>query len=513
MTWVTIATTSMVALALLVPLCLLVQQLARERALADAERQTAVVVAVLAVTTDPVAVERAIETAGGPDSSRVAVHGLAGSDVGVGHAKSEDVLLATNLRQAVTAPVPGGLSYLEPVDVGGATVVVEVYVPDSILSRGVHTAWYALTALAVGLVLASVVFGDRLAAKVVGSMRALARAAVTLGDGNLEVRVRPSGPREVAEAGVAFNRMADRLVAARIAERELVADLSHRLRTPLTVLRLDAETLDAALLDGADTDTASTADLDRHRTTLRIRHAIATLEREIDELIRTTREAAAKAAATGTAAAAASAAATGGSPAGHAATGSGHRSPRTAGGPAGLSGGTGRERCDVSEVVRERMVFWSAVAGDQDRSCTVLGTESPAPVPLPRAELAAALDAVVGNVLRYTPQGTALEVAVSRRDGWVALRVDDAGPGIPDPERAMQRGVSDHGSTGLGLDIARRVTQAAGGSVNIGRARMGGASVIMLFEDADEPPPPASRFGLIGRLAREPRRTLERRRR
>lgn len=499
MTWVTIATTSMVALAFLVPLSLLVQQLARERALADAERQAAVVVAVLAVTTDPVAVERAIQTAGGADASRVAVRGLAGTEVGGGRADTDDVTLATSLRQSMTARVPGGLSYLEPVDVGGATVVVEVYVPDAVLSRGVHKAWYALTALAVGLVIATVVFGDRLAAKVVGSMRTLARAAVAVGDGNLDVRVRPTGPREVAEAGVAFNRMADRLVAARIAERELVADLSHRLRTPLTVLRLDAETLDTEST-GRDADTESTAELDRHRTAVRIRHAIGTLEREIDELIRTTREAARKAAATGNAATAASIAATGAA------------APSAASGdPAGPQ--PTAERCDVSEVVRERMVFWSAVAGDQDRACTVLGADSRAPVPVPRADLAAALDAVVGNVLRYTPQGTAVEVAVSRRDGWVVLRVDDAGPGIPDPERAMRRGVSDHGSTGLGLDIARRVTQAAGGSVNIGRARLGGASVIMMLEDADEPPPPASRFGLIGRLTREPRKTLERRRR
>jgi signal transduction histidine kinase len=511
MTWVTVATTSMVALALLVPLGLLVQQLARERALADAERQSAVVVAVLAVTTDPVAVERAIETAGGADAERVAVHGLAGADVGAGNADTGDIRLATSLRQSMTTGVRGGLSYLEPVDVGGATVVVEVYIPHSVLNQGVHTAWYALTAVAVGLVAASVVFGDRLAAKVVGSMRTLSRAAVALGDGDLEVRVRPSGPREVAEAGLAFNRMADRLVAARIAERELVADLSHRLRTPLTVLRLDAETLDAesagggrfrqAASAGDTADITSTADLDRHRTTVRIRHAIATLEREIDELIRTTREAARKAAATGNAAAAATAAATVGTTSAHIAA------------AAGAEPAAAADRCDVSEVVRERMVFWSAVAGDQDRPCTVLGIESRAPAPVLRADLAAALDAVLGNVLRYTPQGTAVEVAVTRRDGWVAVRVDDAGPGIADPERAMRRGVSDHGSTGLGLDIARRVTQAGGGSVNIGRARLGGASVIMLFEDADEPPPPASRFGLIGRLAREPRKTFERRRR
>ena len=134
------------------------------------------------------------------------------------------------------------------------------------------------------------------------------------------------------------------------------------------------------------------------------------------------------------------------------------------------------------------MVFWSALAGDQNRQYRVVGAHVRIPVPVARAELAAALDAVLGNVFRYTPQGTAFEVGISRRDGWVAVRVDDAGPGIPDPERAMRRGESDQGSTGLGLDIARRAAQSTGGSVSLDRAAMGGASVVMLLADAEARP-------------------------
>ena len=73
-----------------------------------------------------------------------------------------------------------------------------------------------------------------LARGAVGSARNLVHAALAVGDGDLGVRIQPSGPRELAEAGYAFNRMADRLISARTDERELVADLSHRLRTPLT---------------------------------------------------------------------------------------------------------------------------------------------------------------------------------------------------------------------------------------------------------------------------------------
>lgn len=448
----------MVALAFLIPLAMLVQQLAHERALAKAERQGAVVVAVLAVTADPDAVQQVISGIQGLDPSRVTVHDPDGATIGVRHASNDEIDLAARQRQPVVVPASGGLAYLEPVETGEDTVaVVEVYVPQAELSAGVRTAWYALAAVAVGLVLASIAVGDRLAARVVDAARRFARAATSLGDGDVGVRVRPGGPRELAEAAVAFNQMADRLATSRTKERELVADLSHRLRTPLTVLRLDAETLDAA-----GPSPYASEETDNRRTARRIRQAIATLEQEVDTLIQTTRSATAI----------------------------------KPGPPA---------RCDASEVVRERMTFWSAVAEDQNRPYTVLGTERPAPVPIPEADLAAALDAVLGNVFRYTPQGTALEVAVSRHDGYAAVRVDDAGPGIPDPDRALRRGASDRGSTGLGLDIARQVAQAGGGSVSIDRALLGGASVVMLFTDADTPPPEQpSRFGLIGRLGREP---------
>jgi signal transduction histidine kinase len=448
------AVTAMVALAFLIPLGLVVAQLARERALTDAERQTTVVVAVLMTTTDPTAVDRAIAAAGGPASARVAVHGLNGGSVGQRHARAEEIGSAATQPKAMVTEVPGGLSYLEPVEIGqNRNAVVEVFIPSSELTRGVHVAWYALTAVALGLVVASVWVGDRLAAKVVGSARGLADAAGALGNGQMDVRVEPSGPRELAEAAVAFNAMAERVKALLANERELVADLSHRLRTPLTALRLDAETLDD------------------HHAAERIRHAISNLELEVDDIIRTARK------------------------------------PRLAV-AAAEPGEAGR--CDASEVVRERLRFWSAVAGDQGRRCEALGVDKPAPVPVPAAELAAALDALLGNVFRYTPQGVPLEVAVSRRDGYVAITVEDGGPGIADPDRALRRGETNHGSTGLGLDIVKRVAYGANGAVNIARGRLGGASIVVLLADAEWTPPAPSRFGFVGRLSRDP---AERRRR
>ena len=86
------------------------------------------------------------------------------------------------------------------------------------------------------------------------------------------------------------------------------------------------------------------------------------------------------------------------------------------------------------------------------------------------AELGAALDALLGNVCRYTPQGAPFEVTVSRRDGYVAIRVEDGGPGIANPDKALRRGMSMEGSTGLGLDIVRRVAVGAVTGLALDRA-------------------------------------------
>ncbi|SDZ33389.1 Signal transduction histidine kinase [Micromonospora pattaloongensis] len=446
--------TALVALAFLVPLGVLLDRGTRAAALADAARRSGVVAGALAVTADPAAVTRAATAASADPAGRPVVHGVNAG--GQPRAGAADVARATRERTVVVADVSGGVVRLEPVTVGRSVVVVEVFVTEAALTAGSGGHWLLLAGIALGLVVAAVVVVDRLAARTVASARGLVEAAMAVGDGDLAVRTQPSGPRELAEAGYAFNRMADRLVTSRTNERELVADLSHRLRTPLTVLRLDADALDS---DDTSVGTFSAAELDRRRTIRRIRQAIVTLEGEIDVLINTTRKAVAHEAAPG--------------------------------------------MCDASEVVRERMKFWAALAGDQNRPHKVVGAHLRIPVAVQRAELAAALDAVLGNVFRYTPQGTAFEVAVSRRDGYVAIRVDDAGPGIANPDRALRRGASDQGSTGLGLDIARRVAQQANGSVSIDRAGLGGASVVMLLADADATPRQVSRFGLVGRRARE----------
>lgn len=102
-------------------------------------------------------------------------------------------------------------------------------------------------------------------------------------------------------------------------------------------------------------------------------------------------------------------------------------------------------------------------------------------------DVAAVVDALIGNIFRHTAPGTPFGVEVVRTAQAVELVVEDGGPGIPEPDLALSRG-SSTGSTGLGLDIAGRAATATGGSVHIGRSSLGGARITVSFALAPQAP-------------------------
>src|SRR5581483_2799371 len=184
-----------------------------------------------------------------PDGTEVGGPADTGSGVGSDGNDTKDPRERDNLElarkgRAFSAPAPGGIEVLVPVALqADQTAVVRVLVPTSVLRRGVAAAWAVEAGLGLTLVASAVFVADRLARTIVRPVDALADAAGRLGEGDLSVRIRPEGPPEVKQVAEAFNRLGDRVGELLEAERELVADLSHRLRTPLTVLRLDAEGL------------------------------------------------------------------------------------------------------------------------------------------------------------------------------------------------------------------------------------------------------------------------------
>lgn len=451
---VALAVTAMVALSFLVPLAVLLRTQVRSQATQSAEQRAAAVAPVLALSTRPADLRRVV---GGVDpTGRLAVHLPGGELIGTSHAPGRLLGQATAQRRSIASDVAGGWDYLQPVLLDQDRVaVVEEFVPRSELTRGVATGWAEMSLLALGLVTGSVVMADRLGAQLVRSSRSLSRASNALGGGDLGIRVDPGGPPELQEAGRAFNAMADRITQLLATERELVADLSHRLRTPLMALYLAAEQLGPA--PGAE----------------RIAAAVEHLESEVDSIIVAAR-----------------------SPLAVRPSQQGDRPRRRGDGAA--RGWEGRSRPDLpgvdgggageaAEVAAHRVGFWSRLAEQQGRRCTFSATDEPTPVRLPTDDLAAVVDALVGNVFRHTPEGTPFAVVVERTAQTVLLLVDDGGSGIADPGSALSRGVSVGGSTGLGLDIARRAAASTGGRVRILRSPLGGARVEVAFALAAEP--------------------------
>jgi signal transduction histidine kinase len=143
----------------------------------------------------------------------------------------------------------------------------------------------------------------------------------------------------------------------------------------------------------------------------------------------------------------------------------------------------------VAAVARERAEFWSALAEDDGRAWQLqVEVDDPPAGPgsvarLAGSEAAAAIDALVGNVFAHTPEGSAYAIAVrTGGHGTLSVEVEDAGAGIDLPAVALGRGVTRAGSTGLGLDIARRAAEAAGGHLDVGRsAGLGGARVALVM--------------------------------
>lgn len=244
---VCLAVTAMVVVAFAVPLGLVIKEMARDRAFSNAERTAAAIGPTLSITTDRDELTRAVASTEAGADGRMAVYipaagGAPAIQVGTSRAGDGHV----GLRQATVADVPGGSVWLQPIAVSSGIAVVEVFVPESEVTNGVATAWLVLAGVGVALVIGSVAVADRLGVRMVQPAQRLVSAAHELGEGKLGARVPEEGPTELRLAAVAFNSMADQVVQLLANERELAADLSHRLRTPLTVLRLNAVSLGKA---------------------------------------------------------------------------------------------------------------------------------------------------------------------------------------------------------------------------------------------------------------------------
>jgi signal transduction histidine kinase len=149
-------------------------------------------------------------------------------------------------RTAGMGPPPAGIPGLLDIEVAcnaGAPLVFRVTSPPTLPSFNVTLAWQLL--ILTVMLAAALLYSTR---RITRPLTELRRAADAMGRAMPPPRIAPSGAREIRESLIAFNTMQDRLRRYLDSRTRVLAAMSHDLRTPLTRLRLRAETLEPAAL-------------------------------------------------------------------------------------------------------------------------------------------------------------------------------------------------------------------------------------------------------------------------
>jgi signal transduction histidine kinase len=364
----TLAVTSIVVIAFMLPLMWLVRTIAADRVISQANADAQYVAQLIAPdrNTAPGAVAQADASTVG----RISVYYADGTVLGESsRPPGRDSLQLARNGRSFRRRWSGGVDVFLPVlGAGGRTVVVRIAVSNAELQRGVWVAWWLLLALGAVLIGVAMLVADRMARSITKPMQRLTDIAGRLASGDLDARSRARGSPEVVAVSHALDALAVRIGDLLRAERERAADISHSLRTPLTALRLDAESLH----DEAEAR--------------RITAAIDDLEDAVTNVIADTRRERADA---------------------------------------------GTRGVDLSDVVRERLTFWNVLTRAQQRPLDVQLDPSPAPVDATRRDVEELVDVVLGNVLRHTTAPCGARVTTKRdARGGGHLIVEDAGLGL-----------------------------------------------------------------------------------
>ena len=476
------AAVAMVLLAMLVPMALLLRGYALEDRISRAALEVQATETVVSGAGEDLGAVGAyldkINRGTGIDTTVLYPGADPSTDVGPDPGEDYRVVDARNTGRARLDDAADGAEFLVPVSLGGSsarpqdTPVIRVVVHEpGWTESGILGSWLVLLLLGLALLAGALALADRLGRSFVQPIRALAAYAGALGrvsqfkaapappsthaGGVTSARktpslpahwrraiarpgrrwhppaierhapghrptepVEPNGPPEVRELTVAMNRLVGRIEVLLGRERAGVADISHRLRTPITTLRLRVE----GLPDEDDRDRLA-GDLDE-------------LEAMVDHVVREAR-----------------------------------RSERE-----GLAPST-----DGVALLSDRVLFWEPLAEEQERDFTFTSTVTgPVAVRAAEEDLVALVDVLLDNVFTHTPDGSPVAVSLApRAEGGLVLTIEDGGTGFPDGLDVVRRGTSGAGSTGLGLSIVDKTATESGGGLSVGTSSYDGARVVV----------------------------------
>ena len=284
-------------------------------------------------------------------------------------------------------------------------------------------------------------------------IKSLEVAARALGEGRADVRANESGGDEVAELARAFNRMASdldvrnaALVEADRARRQLLADVSHELMTPLTAIRGYIQTLsmhDVELDDRTKLRYFTIADQETYK-----------LEAIIGDLLDLAK----------------------------------------------LEGGgeqAGQDVVSVDELFRRVIDRHLPDIRSKDITTQIQIADGTPRLLGSAARLEQALQNLAANAIRHMPDGGTLTLAAGREGARVRVSVRDTGPGIPLEHLsrifdrfykadASRSGTTIRSGSGLGLSIVQAIVKHHGGEVHAANAEGGGAVFTMVLP-AEQP--------------------------
>lgn len=259
-----------------------------------------------------------------------------------------------------------------------------------------------------------VAFG-RAVRRTAGPIGGVMDAAQRISEGDLSARARVQGPADVRDLASAFNRMAERLERNEQQRRDLLADVAHELRTPLSVIRARVE----GMRDGLYRERGEHLGLIEEETVV--------MARLLDDLqLLSNAEAGALRL---------------------------HLEPA--------------EPRELLEAVQTAY----GTHADQAGVRFLVETDPNLPeIEVDRVRIGEVLSNLVSNALRHTPEGGSVVISASRDAVGVAFAVRDTGEGVPpeDLPHVFERFTKapDSRGTGLGLAIAKGLVEAHGGTIS-----------------------------------------------